>query len=177
MAVMRFPARLPVLLAAMLVLALPAVAAADIKPIPKPEEAKTTPAKPPAKPPADKTPASTPAVKPVTPPVQAETPPADTTPPADPNLGEETQAPAKPEKIVVLTLEGGRDDSGVPAVVIPPPDPTPLALVAASETLPSSSDGSTPAWKLALLALLAAAEAFLVVRLVRHRPGTLSPAQ
>ena len=34
-----------------------------------------------------------------------------------------------------------------------------------------SQGSSTPAWKLALLALLAAGEAFLVVRLVRHRPG------
>jgi hypothetical protein len=55
------------------------------------------------------------------------------------------------------------------------PDPTPLALVAAGDRIRSHSP-PTPAWKLALLALLAAAEAFLVVRLVRHRPGTLSPA-
>ncbi len=44
------------------------------------------------------------------------------------------------------------------------------------------SDGSdTPAWKLALLALLAAGEAFLIVSLVRHRPalaltGPVAPA-
>ena len=41
----------------------------------------------------------------------------------------------------------------------------------------TSPAASTPAWKIALLALLAAGEAFLVVRLVRHRPGDLSPAQ
>ena len=54
----------------------------------------------------------------------------------------------------------------------PPPDPTPLDARAASETVPSQ-DSSTPAWKIALLALLAAGEAFLIVRLVRHRPGEL----
>jgi hypothetical protein len=76
----------------------------------------------------------------------------------------------------VVSTVGGRDHSGVVTPPPPPPDPTPLALVKASDTVPSQST-ATPAWKLALLALLAAAEAFLVVRLVRHRPVTLSPAQ
>jgi len=48
----------------------------------------------------------------------------------------------------------------------------------------TSPGTSTPAWKIGLLALLAATEAFLVVRLVRDRPadhtgdhtGDLSPA-
>jgi hypothetical protein len=44
----------------------------------------------------------------------------------------------------------------------------------------TSAGTSTPAWKIGLLALLAATEAFLVVRLVRDRPGDrtadLSPA-
>lgn len=72
--------------------------------------------------------------------------------------------------------EGGRDQSGVEVLLPPPPDPTPLALVAATDVVPSQGSG-TPAWKIALLALLAAGEAFLIVRLVRHRPATLSPAQ
>lgn len=77
----------------------------------------------------------------------------------------------------MVTIEGDRDQSAAEISLPPPPDPTPLALVAASETLPSQGGGSTPAWKLALLALLAAAEAFLVVRLVRRRrPVSLSPA-
>jgi hypothetical protein len=71
-----------------------------------------------------------------------------------------------------LASKGSRDQSAVVAPAIPPPDPTPLALVAAGESIPSQGT-PTPAWKLALLALLAAAEAFLVVRLVRHRPVAL----
>jgi hypothetical protein len=75
-----------------------------------------------------------------------------------------------------VNASGGRDQSGIAVPAPPPPEPTPLALVAASD-LATSSGTSTPAWKIALLALLAAAEAFLVVRLVRNRPrGDLSPA-
>jgi hypothetical protein len=48
--------------------------------------------------------------------------------------------------------------------------------VSAGDRIRRVPSAPTPAWKLALLALLAAAEAFLVVRLVRHRPGQLSPA-
>jgi hypothetical protein len=62
-----------------------------------------------------------------------------------------------------------------PAVIAPAPEPTPLAVVAASETLPSRG-GDTPAWKLAVLAVLAAGEAFLVVSLLRRRPRELAPA-
>ena len=85
----------------------------------------------------------------------------------------------------MIVASGGRDQSNAIAPeLVPPtqakpppaPPPTPLALVAAAER--SSSHGeATPAWKLALLALLAAAEAFLVVRLVRHRPAMLVTAQ
>jgi hypothetical protein len=72
--------------------------------------------------------------------------------------------------------EGGRDQSGSETPLPPPPDPTPLALVTAGEVVPSSGS-ETPVWKIALLAVLAAGEAFLIVRLVRHRPGPpLSPA-
>jgi hypothetical protein len=80
-----------------------------------------------------------------------------------------------------VTIIGGRDQSGVVVVVpkvtkpLPPPPPTPLKTVAAGDRLRSHTP-PTPAWKLALLAFLAAAEAFLVVRLVRHRPGALTPA-
>ena len=172
MAEMRLRARPIVLLATGLLLALPAVAAAEIKPIPKPETpvAPATPPPPPPPPPAapvnrppvDSTPA-------------APSPPA--TPPAPPPA-----PPAAPEvrptveTIVVADVAGGRDQTGVAAPVIPPPDPTPLALVAATETVPSQ-ESATPTWKIALLALLTAGEAFLIVRLVRHRGGGLSPAQ
>jgi hypothetical protein len=87
--------------------------------------------------------------------------------------------------VIVVKARGARDQSGVvlpvdvaPTAppVVPVPDPTPLALVAVGERDSAPSD-ATPAWKLALLALLAAAEAFLVVRLVRHRPGMLHPVQ
>jgi hypothetical protein len=85
-----------------------------------------------------------------------------------------------PPRIVVVDVVGRDQRSAVspaPRVATPPvvaPPPTPLAVVAAGDHIRSHSS-PTPAWKLALLALLAAAEAFLVVRLVRHRPGTLSP--
>ena len=76
-----------------------------------------------------------------------------------------------------MVSEGGRDQSGIAVPAPPPPEPTPLGLVAASDRVTSPAT-STPAWKIALLALLAAGEAFLVVRLVRNRPGgELSPAQ
>ena len=81
-----------------------------------------------------------------------------------------------PETVIVVTAVGGRDQSGIAVPAPPPPEPTPLGLVAAGDRV-TSSGTSTPAWKIALLALLAAAEAFLVVRLVRSRPGgDLSPA-
>lgn len=163
-------ARPIVLLATVLLLALPAVASADIKPIPKPDNP-VAPATPPAPPP----PPAAPVNKPVTNTPVATSPPATPpSPPAAPPTVPDTGATV--ETIVVESAEGGRDQSGVPAPVIPPPDPTPLALVAAIETVPSQ-DSATPAWKIALLALLAAGEAFLVVRLVRRRPGGLSPAQ
>ena len=77
-------------------------------------------------------------------------------------------------KIVSVNVVG-RDQSGaeitIPADVTPTvaaPDPTPLALVSVGDRIRSHST-ATPAWMLALLAVLAAAEAFLVVRLVRNR--------
>jgi hypothetical protein len=171
MAEMRLRARPVVLLATVLLLALPAVAAADIKPIPKPANPVTPATPPPPPPPPPAGPVNKPPVNvtppPATPPAPPATPPS---PPAAPPTGNTVA-------IVVEDVLGGHDQSGVAAPVAPPPDPTPLALVAASEALPSHGSG-TPAWKLALLALLAAGEAFLVVRLVRHRPGgELTPAQ
>ena len=75
--------------------------------------------------------------------------------------------------------EGGRDQSGIAVPAPPPPQPTPLGTVTAAQHV-TSAGTSTPAWKIGLLALLAATEAFLVVRLVRDRPGDrtadLSPA-
>jgi hypothetical protein len=180
MAEMRFRARLSVLLAGLLLLTLPALAAAEPKPIAKPsniapiQPTKSTvqPSSPPSAPPAPPSP-----------------PPASTTPQAGTtgqtsgsgtgSIGTNTtasgtSAPAK-EPVVVVTAQGGRDQSGIAVPAPPPPEPTPLGLVAAGDRV-TSPDTSTPAWKIALLALLAAAEAFLVVRLVRNRSGDLSPA-
>jgi hypothetical protein len=78
--------------------------------------------------------------------------------------------------VVVVTAEGGRDQSGIAVPAPPPPEPTPLGLVATGDRV-TSPGTSTPAWKIALLALLAATEAFLVVHLVRSRSGELAPAQ
>ena len=81
--------------------------------------------------------------------------------------------------VVVVAAEGGRDQSGIAVPAPPAPQPTPLGTVTAAQHV-TSSGTSTPAWKIGLLALLAATEAFLVVRLVRDRRGDrtadLSPA-
>jgi cobalamin biosynthesis Mg chelatase CobN len=180
MAEMRLPARSSILLAGLLLLALPALAAAEPKPIAKPSNiAPIQPTK------SHVQPSSPPAAPPATP----STPPASTTPSSGTtgqtsssgtgSTGTTTPAsgtnpPAK-ETVVVVTAQGGRDQSGIAVPAPPPPEPTPLGLVAAGDRATSPST-STPAWKIALLALLAAAEAFLVVRLVRNRPGDLSPA-
>ena len=171
MAEMRLRARPIVLLATVLLLALPAIAGADIKPIPKPPEPTSSPAPPPPPPSPPAAPVNKPET-PVTPPSPPATPPAPpATPPSPPATPPAPPSPPVTETIVVVAVRGGHDQSnaelpGEP----PPPDPTPLALVAATEPMPSQGS-STPAWKLALLALLAAGEAFLIVRLVRHRPG------
>jgi hypothetical protein len=153
----------------LLLLALPAVAAADPKPIAKP----TNTAPPPAPPP----PAAAPAPPPPTPPPPPATPPS---PPATPSTGSTHSTNVGTTVIKVITVSGGRDQALVAvtkphAVRKPVPPPTPLGLVALSDRVSAPSE-ATPAWKLALLALLAAAEAFLVVRLVRHRPAMLIPA-
>lgn len=79
----------------------------------------------------------------------------------------------------MVAAEGGRDQSGIAVPAPPPPQPTPLGMVTAAQHV-TSPGTSTPAWKIGLLALLAATEAFLVVRLVRDRRGDrtadLSPA-
>jgi cobalamin biosynthesis Mg chelatase CobN len=187
---MRFSAYLSIGLAAVVLLALPAVAAAQPKPILKPPDApaKTT----------THTTTVTPKAPPVTP-THTSTGSRSTgststgststgststgsttgsTGTQTPGTGTNTTTPPLTETPVVIL--GGRDHANdfvaaVHATVTPPPSPTPLTLVAVGDRLPTSST-STPAWKLALLALLAAAEAFLVVRLVRNRPGVLSPA-
>ncbi|HET6171116.1 MAG TPA: hypothetical protein VFD90_00840 [Gaiellales bacterium] len=61
---------------------------------------------------------------------------------------------------------GGRDSARVLAVALL--RPTPLGLVGSGEALPVH-DRTWPAWKIAALALLAAAETFLLVRLTRGR--------
>jgi len=155
-----------ILLAILMLLALPAIAAADIQPIPKPPSPPATPPSPPATPPS---PPATPPSPPATPP----SPPA--TPPTGTDTGTGTTTPPPPETIIVQPSEGGRDQSAAAAALPPPPDPTPLAVVAVGDVVPSGGS-STPLWKIALLALLAAGEAFLIVRLVRDRPAPLSPA-
>jgi hypothetical protein len=173
---MRLHARSSVLLAALLLVGLPALAAAEPQPIAKPD--RIAPIQP-AKPARSTTPPASPAPAPP--------PPASTAPPASPPPPPQASPPpppstvtshrAAPPAVVVINTEGGRDQSGIAVPAPPPPEPTPLGLVAAGERV-SSPATSTPAWKLALLALLAAGEAFLVVRLVRNRQGgELSPAQ
>jgi hypothetical protein len=178
---MRFCANLSTVLAAVVLLALPAVAAAGPKPILKP------PATTPAKTPTHVTPAKAPVSH-----TQTNTSSGSTSSSAStsgsttgstgtrtPVTGTNTTTP--PATVTPKVILGGRDHANdfvaaVPATVTPQPSPTPLAFVAIGDRLPSTST-PTPAWKLALLALLAAAEAFLVVRLVRSRPGgTLTPA-
>lgn len=179
MAEMRSRARPFALLALLALLALPAIANADIKPIPKPPETVVTPPTPPTPPP---TPPATPPAPPATPPTPPPTPPSPVTPPETPPTppatpGETgTETPVETPEVVIVEAEGGRDQSGIVVDASPPPDPTPLTVVPASEAVPSGGS-DTPAWKLALLALLAAGEAFLIVSLVRHRPASLSPAQ
>jgi hypothetical protein len=64
---------------------------------------------------------------------------------------------------------GGRDESALAAATAAAaPAPTPLELVGAGESLPSYED-SWPSWLIPLLTLLAAAEAFVLVRLARGR--------
>lgn len=178
MAEMRLPARPSVLLACLLLLALPALAGAEPKPIERPTKSIA---------PVQPTQSSTPPAPPSTPPAPPSAPPA---PPAgtgatgstgtgatgSTGTGTTGSARTTPPAIVVVTAEGGRDQSGISVPAPPPPEPTPLGLVATNDRV-TSPGTSTPAWKIALLALLAAAEAFLVVRLVRNRPsGELSPA-
>ena len=177
---MRLPARPTVLLASLLLLTWPALAAAEPKPIKRPSNiAPIQPNKAPVQP-------SSPPAPPPAPPA----PPASTTPPAGTTTGQTTgsatgstgtntpvtgtNAPVK-QPVIVVTVQGGRDQSGIAVPAPPPPEPTPLGLVPAGDRV-TSPGTSTPAWKIALLALLAAAEAFLVVRIVRNRPGDLSPA-
>jgi hypothetical protein len=164
----------PFALLVIALLALPAVATAGPKPIFKPKD---TPAK-----------TSTP-TKSVTTKKSSTSTNTDQTPIKKPDTSGSTNSGTKSEttttgtdagtttpKVVVVDVVG-RDQSsaeitlpstGTPTAVAP--DPTPLGIVAVGDRVRSHSP-TTPAWKLALLALLAAAEAFLVVRLVRHRPG------
>src|SRR5580765_4098201 len=129
MAEMRSPARPSVLLAALLLLTLPALAAAEPKPIAKPSDIA----------PIQKAP-----VQPSSPPPAPPPPPASTTPPAGTTTGQTsgsgtgstgtsttgTNAPVK-QPVIVVTAQGGRDQSGIAVPAPPPPEPTPLGLVAA----------------------------------------------
>jgi hypothetical protein len=175
MAEMRLPAQASVLLAGLLLLTLPALAAADPKPVPRPSTT-IQPIQPTksSTPPANSTPPSPPPAPPSPPP----SPPVNTatTGSTGTTATNTPVTPVTPPVVVVVTAQGGRDQSGISVPAPPPPEPTPLGLVAAGDRV-SSPGTSTPAWKIALLALLAAAEAFLVVSIVRNRPsGDLSPA-
>ena len=177
---------------ALLALTLPAVAAAEPKPIKKPDhiapikpvqtQTSTPPASPPPSPPASSNSSSNSNSS------TASTPPASTSSSSTTSQGTGTTAttgtgtsgttPNTPT-VVVVAVQGGRDQSGISLPAPPPPQPTPLGTVSAGQHV-TSPGTSTPAWKIGLLALLAATEAFLVVRLVRDRPGDrtadLSPA-
>jgi hypothetical protein len=170
MAEMRLPAQASVLLAGLLLLTLPALAAADPKPVPRPSTS-IAPIQKSSTPPANVTPPSPPPAPPSPPP----SPPVNATTTGSTGTTT-TNTPVTPPVVVVATAQGGRDQSGISVPAPPPPEPTPLGLVAAGDRV-TSPGTSTPAWKIALLALLAAAEAFLVVSIVRNRPsGDLSPA-
>ena len=173
-----------VLLAGLLLLALPALAAATPHPIAKPKT--ITPIQPASGQPSTPPPSPPPAVSPPPPasppPPSASQPPPASPPPSNPpaqapvNTGSAAgDAPVK-AAIVVIAAGGGRDQSGTAVPAPPPPAPTPLALVTAGQRV-NAPGTNAPAWKIALLALLAAGEAFLVVRLLRSRPGDLSPVQ
>jgi cobalamin biosynthesis Mg chelatase CobN len=200
MAEMRFRARPSILLAGLLLLALPALAAAQPHPIAKPKDvtpiaptkAVTPPASPPASPPPSPPP-SPPSTSTTSGGTSSGTTGSSTTGTGTTGTGTTGTGTTGttgtgttgtgtgttgtvPETVIVATAEGGRDHSGIAVPAPPPPEPTPLGLVAAGDRV-SSPGTSTPAWKIALLALLAAAEAFLIVRLARNRPrGDLSPA-
>jgi cytoskeletal protein RodZ len=179
---MRLRARSFLLLAGLLLLSLPSAAAAEPHPIAKPNRiAPIQPVKPAhsSTPPASSNSSS----------ASSSTPPPASPPPAPPTqrsaspssaAGSRTRAPVRTQlplkqQVVVIDALGGRDQSGIAVPAPPPPEPTPLGLVRATDRVTAPA-ASTPAWKIALLALLAAGEAFLVVRLVRNRPGELSPA-
>jgi hypothetical protein len=75
------------------------------------------------------------------------------------------------ERDWVAPSGGGRDASALAATTAILP--TPLDLVGAGESLPAH-DNALPSWKIVLLNLLACAEAFVLVRLVRG--SRLAPA-
>jgi hypothetical protein len=175
---MRLRARSSALLAGLLLLGLPALAAADPKPIAKPDRiAPIQPVKPAGitTPPASSA-SSSASSSPTPPPATTTQASASTGSAAGSSAGTpaKTNLPVK-ETVVAINAQGGRDQSGIAVPAPPTPEPTPLGLVTADDRVTSPAT-STPAWKIALLALLAAGEAFLVVRLVRNRPGELSPA-
>lgn len=184
------------LVTALLALTLPAVAAAEPKPIKKPEhiapikpaqtQTSTPPASPPSPPPSPPASSSSSSTSSSS---TAKTPPASTSSSSTTSQGSTTAGTTGTvtsgtntpltSTVVVVAAAGGRDQSGIAVPAPPPPQPTPLGTVGAAQHV-TSPGSSTPAWKIGLLALLAATEAFLVVRLVRDRPGDhtgdLSPA-
>lgn len=187
-----------VLVTALLALTLPAVAAAEPKPIKKPAniapikpantQTSTPPASPPpsppASPPASSNSSSSNSSSSTAPPPPASSSTSSTTPQSSgtattTGTGTAGTKTAVTATVVVVAAEGGRDQSGIAVPAPPPPQPTPLGTVTAAQHV-TSPGTSTPAWKIGLLALLAATEAFLVVRLVRDRRGDrtadLSPA-
>lgn len=179
------------LLLALALLALPAIAAAGPKPIKKPDapaRTATPPAKAPTAPtvPTHTASTNTNTTTNTTPTTNTSSTkidkPSSTGSSTGSTSGAKTQlngTGAVTPKVVFVNVIG-RDQSTAeitmpPADVIPKvaaPDPTPLAIVSVGDRIRSHST-STPVWMLGLLGVLAAAEAFLVVRLVRNRPRGL----
>ena len=187
MAEMRLPARLSVLLAGLLLLTLPALAAAKPHPIAKPDEHRADPAGE----------AGHDAHRAREPSTSSESRPSSThsehstrrvRPPATTGLTSGNGTGSNGTNAPVDEQHAGRSASGRGHRRGRPRSVGHRGAGASAARAHAARAGrrrrsrdvagtSTPAWKIALLALLAAAEAFLVVRLVRNRPGDLSPAQ
>jgi hypothetical protein len=184
---MRAPIRLCTLLGLSLALLAPCAAHADITPIPKPPEASAEPSvghkdavvAPLARPQQVEAPAEqTPAVASTA--AQTSTAAKTSTPAAKPTLARSNalepalseggrELPVAPE-----SSEGGRDASASRRSVLATVMPVPLGLVGLHEALPAYQ--TYPSWLLALFALMATAEAFLLTHLLRTRRADAAAA-
>jgi hypothetical protein len=114
--------------------------------------------------------------------------PAQAAPEPSANAVPATSPARSTQRAVVVLSSGGRDASFTPARSAGGREPasqsalarflpTPLAFVQAHESMPSY--GTWPPWLLAMFALLASAEAFLLTRIVRggHVEEPIDPAE